>query len=82
MKKEIDKYKKLVKDNQATHIDVKKRLMNYKKNGVKMPESFVKQYKQFQKAKEHLANIEKEFEVKNDRLNLLTTRTASFQDNI
>lgn len=82
IKKEILKYKKLVKDNQATFNDVKKRLIHYKKNGVKMPASFVKQYKQFQKVQEHLITIKKEFEVKNDQLNLLTTKTASFQDNI
>ncbi|NOR58870.1 MAG: DUF342 domain-containing protein [Sulfurimonas sp.] len=82
IKKEIDKYTKLVKDNQATFNDVKKRLIHYKKNGVKMPTSFVKQYKQFQKIQDHLVNIKKEFEVKNDQLNLLTTKTSSFQDNI
>ena len=62
--------------------DVKKRLLHYKKNGVKMPASFVKQYKQFQKIQEHLATIKKEFELKGDQLNLLTTKIASFQDNI
>ncbi|EDZ61351.1 hypothetical protein SMGD1_2543 [Sulfurimonas gotlandica GD1] len=82
IKKEIDTYTNLVKDNQATFNDVKKRLIHYKKNGVKMPTSFVKQYKQFQKVQEHLVNIKKEFNIKNDQLNLLTTKTASFQDNI
>ena len=47
-----------------------------------MPQSFVKKYKQFQKTQEHLKGIKKEFEVKIDQLNLLTTRTVSFQDNI
>jgi hypothetical protein len=79
---EIEKYTSIVEDNQATFNDVKKRLMHYKKNGVKMPSSFVKQYKQFQKAQEHLKAIKKEFKIKNDQLNLLTTKTASFQDNI
>jgi Flagellar Assembly Protein A N-terminal region len=82
IKNEIEKYTKLVKENQATFNDVKKRLIHYKKNGVKMPTSFVKQYKQFQKIQDHLVNIKKEFEIKNDQLNLLTTKTASFQDNI
>jgi hypothetical protein len=82
IKKEIDKYKKLVKDNQVTFNNVKKRLIHYKKNGVKMPLSFVKQFKQFNKVVEHLVNIQKESEIKNDQLTLLTTKTASFQDNI
>jgi hypothetical protein len=64
IKKEIAKYTKVVKDNQSAFMDVKKRLINYKKNNVKMPTSFVKQYKQFQKVQEHLVSIKKEFEVK------------------
>ncbi|WP_373003253.1 flagellar assembly protein A [Sulfurimonas sp.] len=82
IKNEIDKYTTLVKENQSTYNDVKKRLIHYKKNGVKMPSSFVKQYKQFKKVQEHLVTIKREFEVKNDQLTLLTTKTASFQDNI
>ncbi|MDA3909077.1 MAG: FapA family protein, partial [Sulfurimonas sp.] len=82
IKEEIGKYTTIVKDNQVTFNDVKKRLIHYKKNGVKMPASFVKQYKQFQKVQEHLVNIKKEFKIKNDQLSLLTTKTASFQDNI
>ncbi|MFT7005133.1 MAG: hypothetical protein ACJAWW_002502, partial [Sulfurimonas sp.] len=82
IKKEINKYIKLIKENLTTFNDVKKRLIHYKKNGVKMPESFVKHYKQYQKMQEHLVNIEKEYKTKSDRLTLLTTKTASFQDNI
>ena len=82
IKSEIKKYTKLVKDNAAAFNDVKKRLVHYKKNGVKMPTSFVQKYKHFQKAMEHLAAIKKEYEVKSDQLTLQTTRTASFQDNI
>jgi len=82
IRKEIEKYKKLVKDNTASFNEVKKRLMHYKKNGIKMPASFVTKYKQFNKAQEHLEGITKEYKVKNDKLLLLTTKTASFQDNI
>lgn len=82
IKKEIEQYTKVVKQNLSAFNDVKKRLIHYKKNGVKMPNTFVKQYKQFQKAQDHLVAIKKEFALKNDQLNLLTTKTASFQDNI
>ncbi|WP_294888004.1 flagellar assembly protein A [Sulfurimonas sp. RIFCSPLOWO2_12_36_12] len=82
IKKEIDKYKKLVKDNTASFNEVKDRLMYYKKNGIKMPGAFVTKYKQFTKAQEHLETIINEYQVKNDKLTLLTTKTASFQDNI
>lgn len=82
IKKEIEKYKKLVRDNTDSFNEVKKRLMHYKKNGIKMPASFVTKYKQFLKAQEHLETITSEYKIKDDKLLLLTTRTASFQDNI
>ncbi len=82
IKKEIDRYKKLVRDNAEAFNEVKKRLMHYKKNGIKMPSSFVTKYKQFLKIQEHLEIIINEYKVKNDKLTLLTTKTASFQDNI
>ncbi|MCD6432856.1 MAG: DUF342 domain-containing protein, partial [Sulfurimonas sp.] len=82
VKKEIVKYTKLIKDGIATFNDVKKRLLHYKKNGVKMPVSFVKQYKKFQSLQKYLENIKKDYEQKNDHYALLTTKTNSFQDDI
>jgi len=82
LKKELIKYKELVKGNTVAFLDVKKRLIHYKKNGVKMPESFVKKYKQFKKMQDHLIKVEKKYAIDSDHLNLLTKRTASFQDNI
>jgi len=82
IKKEVDKHIKLVKDNTASFIDVKKRLINYKKNGIKMPESFVKKYKQFNQMQEHLKNIQETYSIKEDQLKLLTSKISSFQDNI
>ncbi|MFA7610174.1 MAG: flagellar assembly protein A [Sulfurimonas sp.] len=82
IKSEIQKYEKLVRDNTASFNEVKKRLMHYKQNGIKMPTAFLTKYRQFQKAQEHLEGIKNEYKVKNDKLLLLTTKTASFQDNI
>lgn len=82
LQKEIEEYIQLVQVNTAAFNDVKKRLVGYKNKGVKMPESFVKKYKQFNGMQEHLTAIKKEYAVKVDQLNLLTTRTASFQDSI
>ena len=79
---EVKKYKVLVKEGLPAFTEIKKRLIHYKKSGVKMPESFVKKYKQFQKMQEHLKQLLEESEKLQDKLNLLTTRTASFQDNI
>ena len=79
---EIEKYSKVLEKNQTAFKELKKRLLHYKKNGIKMPSSFVDKYKQFVKIEKHLDSIKKEHKVKQDKLTLLTTQTASFQDNI
>jgi len=80
--KNLKKYTILVKEGTPAFIEIRKRLLHYKKNGVKMPESFVKKYKQFQALQAKLKELGAENEVAQDQLKLLTTRTASFQDNI
>ena len=82
IEKEVSKYTKIIKDGTATFNDVKKRLLHYKKSGVKMPMSFVKQYKTFQSYQKHLLSVQKDLEFKNGRLELLTTKTVSMQDDI
>ena len=82
LKKEIDKYTSLIKNGTKAYLEIKKRLVHYQKNKVKMPASFVKKYKQFQNMKQRLKELKEEFGIKQEKLNLLTTRTASFQDNI
>jgi len=78
----IKKYTQVLKDGTGAFLEIKKRLLHYKKNGVKMPESFVKKYKQFQNMQEDLKDLKETCFIKQEKLNLLTTRTASFQDNI
>ena len=82
LKKEIEKYTNLIKSGTKSFLEIKKRLLHYQKNKVKMPESFVKKYKQFQNMQQRLKELKDEFTQKQEKLNLLTTRTASFQDNI
>ena len=72
----------MVRSNTASFNDVKKKLIHYKKNGIKLPEAFVNKYKQFNKITAHLEAIEKEYALKNDRCNILSNKTSSFQDNI
>ena len=80
--KEVAKYTQLIKDGTKSFLDIKKRLLHYKKSGVKMPASFVKKYKQFTTMQDHLKEIKQEYTVKQDQLKLQTTRTSTFQDNI
>ncbi|MBA1437406.1 MAG: DUF342 domain-containing protein [Epsilonproteobacteria bacterium] len=82
IKKEIQKYTKLIKDGTPAFLDIKKRLIHYKKNGVKMPEAFVKKYKDFQALQNKLKALQENYERQQDQLNLLSTRTVSFQDSI
>ncbi|MDF1876655.1 DUF342 domain-containing protein [Sulfurimonas sp. SAG-AH-194-L11] len=80
--KEIARYRKLIEDGTPAFNKIKKHLIHYKKNGVKLPASFVQKYKQFTSMQEHLKEIQNEYEIKNDQLSLQTTRTVSFQDDI
>jgi len=82
LKKEVDKYSKLVKANSATFNDVKKRLLNYKKNGIKMPEAFVKKYKQFQNLYAQLQELKESYHTKDEALASLLNKTSSFQHDI
>lgn len=76
------KYTKLIKDGTAAFLDIKKRLIHYKKSGVKMPASFVAKYKQFQDMQLHLKEIKTDIETKTEKLSLLTTQTSAFQEDI
>lgn len=79
---EISKYETLVKRNTTAFNDLKRRLVHYKKNGIKIPSSFLTKFKQFQGIVQHLEGIKQEYKVKEDKLQLLTTQTSSFQENI
>jgi len=82
LEKAIAKYTNIIKEGQTAFNDIKKRLVRYKKNGIKMPESFVKKYKEFQELQSKLKSLKEEFNIKKDQYDLLTTNTASFQENI
>jgi len=82
IKQDLKKQTHLIKEATPAFIEIKKRLLHYKKNGVKMPASFVKKYKQFQLMQESVKNLNAKYEVTQEQLNLLTTKTSSFQDNI
>lgn len=82
LSKELQKLTQLIKDGTASFIDVKKRLANYKKKGIKMPASFVAQYKQFQDMQANYKELQAENKLKEEKLILLTTKRASFQESI
>lgn len=81
-KKDIEKYTKIVTDNLPAFNEVKKRLLHYKQNNIKLPNSFVRQYKEFQKTAQHLEDLKKSEIQKQDELDLQNKKTSSFQDSI
>lgn len=80
--REVQKYEKLVKDNTVAFNDVKKRILHYKQNGIKVPVAFVEKYRQLTKVSEHLEYIKSELNQKNEKLLLLTSKSATLQDSI
>ncbi len=82
LKRDVEKYTTLVQKNEKTFIDIKKRLMHYKKNDIKLPDAFVKQYKQFQRLQTHLEELEVNYKDKQVRRERLNSSINAIQENI
>ncbi len=80
--KELDTQTKLIKESTTAFNDVKKRLINYKKKGIKMPASFVAQYKKFQDMQTAYKELEYTKKTQENELLQLQTQRDSFQDHI
>ena len=57
---EIERYTLLIRKNESAYLDIKKRLVQYKKSGVTMPSAFVKKYKEFHSYYERLETLKME----------------------
>ena len=82
IKEEVDTTEKKIKVATPAFNDVKKRLIHYKKNGIKMPDSFVKKYKQFQLLQAKLESIKETYNLKKNELEVANSKTSIFQDDI
>jgi len=82
LKEEISSKQKILKDNESSIIDLKKRLAHYKESGIKMPGSFVLKFKEFQDLQKHLIALNKELKQNQDMLELLAAGTQSLQADI
>jgi hypothetical protein len=82
IKKEIDTYEVLAKKNMPAFNEIKKKLMHYKKNQIKFPQAFVKQYKKYQAQFDRLKELKVEKKAIEEKLNLLTNQADSLQYNI
>ncbi len=79
---EVERHMALIKKNEPAYIDIKKRLVHYKKSGVKMPSAFVKKYKQFHFYYERSDALKAELKDKKENLELLKTKYNSAQNDI
>jgi len=82
LEQELRELSLLIQQNEQAYLDIKKRLLHYKKNGVKMPSAFVKKYKQFQSYYVKLDSLKLEFRQKKENLELLQAKYHASQNNI
>jgi len=80
--KKIELNQKLLDENENSFKEIKRRLLHYRKNGVKMPQAFVNKYKQFQKLTEKLKEEQLEYKKRDEELKSYTLKKSSFQHNI
>ncbi len=81
-KKAVEEYMKVVQKNHKVFNEIKKRLLHYKKNGIKLPEAYVKQYKVYQAQIDKLKAFKEEQQRLEEKLNLLANQTDTLQYNI
>ena len=82
LEQELKELSLLIEQNEQAYLDIKKRLLHYKKNGVKMPSAFVKKYKQFQSYYVKLDSLKLEYKQKKENLELLQAKYHASQNNI
>jgi hypothetical protein len=82
LKRDIEKYNTLIKNNEGSYIEVKKKLIHYKNNGIAMPDAFVKAFKQFHKYKENLEQANFNLTEKKSERERLNISILTIQNNI
>ncbi|MDD5717319.1 MAG: FapA family protein [Sulfuricurvum sp.] len=82
IRKELEGYEKTLRDNAPAMEELKRKLANYKHNGIKMPIAFVQKYQQHLQFKEKIESIRKELHAKEDQFTWLNEKHASLQNEI
>jgi len=81
-KKMVQTQKSIVEKNLPTLNDIKKKLLHYKKNKIKLPEAYVKQYKVYQAQVDKFKSMKMELNKIEEKLQLLSNQRGSLQYNI
>ncbi|MDD5212153.1 MAG: FapA family protein [Sulfuricurvum sp.] len=82
VEKELHGYEASMKENAAAYDDIKKKLINYKSNGIKIPIAYVQKYKQFQEFKHKLESLRKEYQDRLEHYAFISGRHRALQDKI
>lgn len=82
VKKELHGYEETMKQNAAAYDDIKRKLINYKNNGIKIPIAYAQKYKQFQEFKQKLDVLRKEYQDRLDHYAFISERHRALQDEI
>jgi hypothetical protein len=80
--REIEKYKTVLRMNESSFLEVKKKLIHYKKNNIAMPEAFIKSFKQYQKLQQHLVELKNEEDDKKANREKINIAIHAIQNNI
>lgn len=82
VEKELSGYEATMKENAAAYDDIKRKLINYKNNGIKIPIAYAQKYKQFQEFKQKLDSLRKEHQDRLEHYAFISGRHRALQDEI
>ena len=81
-KKSLDESKALFDKHESTMKEIKERLLAYKKAGAKLPDAFVKKYKEFQTLQNKIMAEERDYNLMKEMFETMQASRGSFQSSI
>ncbi|MFA6187810.1 MAG: flagellar assembly protein A [Sulfuricurvum sp.] len=82
VEKELAGYEATMKENASAYEEIKRKLINYKNNGIKIPAAYAEKYQQFQHFRQKLETLRKEYQDKLDHYAFISGRHRALQDEI
>ncbi len=82
VEREREEYRRRIHESKHAFNEIKKRLLQYRNKGIKMPAQFVKKYKEFQEMYEYYESLKVELQEKRNRYDMLAQQHKSFQHDI
>ena len=82
LEKELRGYEETMKENADAYDDIKKKLINYKNNGIKIPIAYAQKYMQFKEFKQKFDVLKKEYQDRLDHYAFISGRHRALQDEI